>query len=144
MTITLGDVQAAVGDMAAKLGSVSRNDLVAFSPQDGACPFVEVHGGILHWVVVERGQELQRRTTDNLNELLHWVALDATFSMAVRWELGQRGRFPASRDTRIGWLAKQIELLHHLNTEWAEQFRAGIPAQCPGVRLADVDAHPLS
>jgi hypothetical protein len=144
VTITLRDVQAAVGDMAAKLDGVSRNDLVAFSPQDAACPFIEVRGGILHWVVAERGQELHRRTTGNLNELLYWVALDTTFSMALRWELGQRGRFPAGRDTRIGWLAKQIELLRRLNTEWAEQFRAGIPAQCPGVRLEDVDAHPLS
>ncbi|MEV4429503.1 Imm63 family immunity protein [Streptomyces sp. NPDC049602] len=93
--------------------------------------------------MVERGQELQRRTTGNLDELLHWVALDATFSMALRWELGQRGSFPTGRDTRIAWLAKQIELLRRLDTEWAEQFRAGIPTPYRGVRLEDVDTHPL-
>lgn len=27
--------------------------------------------------------------------------------------------------------------------QWAEQFRIGIPVQCPGVRLEDVDAYPL-
>ncbi|WP_426405241.1 Imm63 family immunity protein [Streptomyces sp. R-07] len=113
-------MQTAIGDMAARLDGVSRNDLVALSPQDAAGPFIDVRDGILHWVVVERGQELQRRTTGNLDELLHWVALDATFSMALRWELGQRGSFPTGRDTRIAWLAKQIELLRRLDTEWAE------------------------
>ncbi|MBC3844649.1 hypothetical protein GXW82_44085 [Streptacidiphilus sp. 4-A2] len=142
MTIMLEDVQAAVDDMAAKLDVATRNGLVAFSRRDAACPYIEVHDGTLHWIVEERGKELQHRTTGDLDELLHWVAPHATFSMALRWE--QRDRFPADRDTRIGWLAKQIELLRRLNTEWAEQFRVGIPAQCPGVRLEDVDAHPLS
>ena len=64
--------------------------------------------------------------------------------MALRWELEQRGRFSADRDTRIGWLAKQIELLRRPDAQWAEQFRTGIPAQCPGVRLEDVDTHPLT
>ncbi|WP_189273943.1 Imm63 family immunity protein [Kitasatospora griseola] len=86
---------------------------------------------------------MQHCTTADLDELLHWIALGATGSMAQQWELQQRDRFPADRDTRIGWLAKQVELLRRLNTEWAEQFRAHIPVQCPGVRLEDVDAHPL-
>ncbi|MFI8770396.1 Imm63 family immunity protein [Streptomyces sp. NPDC053792] len=136
-------MQTAIGGMAARLDGVSRNDLVALSPQDAAGHFIDVRDGILHWVVVERGQELQRRTTGNLDELLHWVALDATFSMALRWELGQRASFSTGRDTRIAWLAKQIELLRRLDTEWAEQFRAGIPTPCRGVRLEDVDTHPL-
>ncbi|MFC1416660.1 Imm63 family immunity protein [Streptacidiphilus cavernicola] len=140
MTITLGDVQAAVRAMTAQLDG---NDHVAFSRRDAAYPYIKVQDGIIHWIVEERGKELQHRTTGDLNELLNWVALDATFSMALDWERGQRGRFPADRDTRIGWLAKQIELLRRLDTEWAQQFRAGIPARCPGVRLEDVDAHPL-
>lgn len=129
--------------MAARLDG-TRRDLVAFSVRDAACPFVEVHDGILHWVVMERGQELEHRTTGNLDELLHWVALDATSSMAQDWELEQRDRFPAGRDTRIGWLAKQVDLLRRLDPQWAEQFRADIPTRCPGVRLEDVDAHPLA
>jgi hypothetical protein len=144
MTIMMEDVKAAVRDLVAKLDGGDRHEVIAFSPQDFARPYVEIHGAMLHWVVVERGRELERRTTSDLNELLHWVALDATRSMAGSWELGQRWRFPAGRDTRIGWLAKQIELLRRLDAQWAEQLRAGIPTQCPGVRLEDVDAHPLT
>ncbi|MFJ8387717.1 hypothetical protein ACIQ9Q_24960 [Streptomyces sp. NPDC094438] len=63
---------------------------------------------------------------------------------AARWEMDQRGRWPDGRDTRIGWNAKQVELLRLLDAQWAEQFRASIPVQCPGVHLEDVDAHPLT
>ncbi|MFJ5231485.1 Imm63 family immunity protein [Kitasatospora sp. NPDC088391] len=130
--------------MAAKLDGVTAGDLAAFSRQDCAHPYLFVRGGIIHWIAEERGQVLEHRTTSALDEALHWVALDATHSMAMRWELWQRGRFPADQDSRIGWLAKQVELLGRLDARWAEQFRAGIPAPCPGVRLEDVDTHPLT
>ncbi|MFC8718652.1 Imm63 family immunity protein [Kitasatospora sp. NPDC057198] len=140
----MGRLQAAVRDMAAKLDGVTTGDLAAFSHQGGAHPYLFVRGGIIHWIAEERGQVLHHRATSDLDEALHWVALDATRSMAMRWELWQRDRFPADRDSRIGWLAKQVELLRRLDAQWAEQFRAGIPAQCPGIRLEDVDAHPLT
>ena len=141
MTITLGDVRTAVSAMAGRLDG---NDHVAFCRQDAAYPYVEVHDGVIHWIVEERGKELQHRTTADLNELLHWVPLDPPSPRAQQWERGQRDRFPAGRDRRIGWTAKQIELLRGLDTEWAEQFREGIPTRFRGVRLEDVDAHPLS
>ncbi|KUL35415.1 hypothetical protein ADL22_27315 [Streptomyces sp. NRRL F-4489] len=144
MTIMVGDVQAAVYEMSAKLYGGRRYDLVAFGRRDAAVPYIEVRDGIIHWIVRERGQELQHRTTADLTEALYWIALDATCSLSMRWELEQRHRFPEGRDTRIGWLAKQVELLRRLDSQWAEQFRAGIPTKCPGVRLEDVDAHPLS
>ncbi|MFJ4188181.1 Imm63 family immunity protein [Kitasatospora sp. NPDC089509] len=138
------ELQAAVRHMAAGLDGVTANDLVAFDPQDGARPYLGVQDGIIHWVVEERGQLLHHQSTDDLDEALHWVALKATRSMAARWELRQRDRFPADRDTRIGRLAKQVDLLRRLDARWAEQFRTGIPTQCPGVRLEDVAAHPLT
>ncbi|WP_459647501.1 Imm63 family immunity protein [Kitasatospora sp. Ki12] len=144
MTITMKRLQAAVRSMAAKLDGVTTGDLAAFSHQDGAHPYLFVQDGVIHWVVEERGQVLQHRSTGDLDEALHWVALNATRSMATRWELGQRHRFPEGRDSRIGWLAKQVDLLRRLDPAWAERFRAGIPVQCPGVRLEDVDAHPLT
>ncbi|RKE17556.1 hypothetical protein [Streptomyces sp. TLI_171] len=66
-----------------------------------------------------------------------------TLGLALRWERAQRSRFPADRDTRIGRPAKRVDLLRGLDAGWADRFRAGIPTKCPGVRPADVDAHPL-
>lgn len=110
MTITLRDVRTAVGDMAARLDGAGRSELVAFSPQDGAHPYVEIHGGTLHWVLVDQGRELRRRTTTSLDELLHWIALDATGPIARHRERQQRHRFPADQDVRIGRLAQQTEV----------------------------------
>ncbi|MFD7729407.1 Imm63 family immunity protein [Kitasatospora phosalacinea] len=145
MTITLEDVRAAVGRMAARLAAAGAggHELVAFDFREGAHPFVEVRDGALHWVVVDRGRELQRRTTTDLDELLYWIAVDATGPAARRWERQRRDRFPAGRDVRIGRLAKQLDLLRGLDAGWAARFRAGVPAECPGVTPADVDAHPL-
>ncbi|MFC0843893.1 Imm63 family immunity protein [Streptomyces noboritoensis] len=145
MTIMIGDVQAAVHAMSAKLYDGHVHDLVGFSIRGASHPYIEVHDGVIHMVVMERGVESQQRTTtEDLDEALHWIALYATSTLAIRWELDQRDRWPADRDSRIGWNAKQVELLRRLDARWAEEFRAGIPAQCPGVRLEDVDAHPLT
>lgn len=144
MTIKIEAVRAAVHDMSAELDGGHRYDLVGFGIRDAACPYVEVHDGVIHWIVRERGEEVSHRTTKDLGEALRWIALDTTFSLSLHWEQEQRGRWPADRDTRIGRLAKQVELLRRLDVQWAEQFRAGIPVQCPGVRLEDVDAHPLT
>ncbi|MEE6264244.1 Imm63 family immunity protein [Streptomyces noursei] len=80
--------------MAAKLYGDRTRDLIAFSRRDAALPSVEVHDGIIHWIVRERGRELQHRTTADLDEALHWIALDATSASSIRWELEQRHRFP--------------------------------------------------
>ena len=143
VTITIEDVQAGMRDMAAELDSPCPYDLVLFVRQD-SCPYIDVRDGVIHWIVLERGKELRHRTTGDLREALYWIALDATRSLASGWERERRHLFPEGRDSRIGWLAKQVELLNRLDAQWAERFRAGIPAQCPGVRLEDVDAHPLS
>lgn len=137
----LAQVQVAFEELGEKLGSMA--GMPALEARDGAFPFVVVRNGVLHLVAVERGQEVGRDSTENLGELLHWAALRATGQQAMSWELERRHRFPESRDSRIGWLARQVQLLGRVNEEWAREFRAGIPAQCPGVRLEDVDAHPL-
>ncbi len=145
MTIMVGDVKAAVHAMSAKLYDGRIYDLVGFSIRGASHPYIEVHDGVIHMVVMERGVESQQRTTtEDLNEALHRIALYATSSLTIRWELDQRDRWPADRDSRIGWNAKQVELLRLIDARWAEEFRARIPVQCPGVRLEDVDAHPLT
>ncbi|MEW2530276.1 Imm63 family immunity protein [Streptomyces sp. NPDC047071] len=144
MTITIEDVRTAMHEMSAKLYGGRTYDLVGFTIRDGSYPWIEVHDGVIHWTLMERGVRCGPTTTEDLHEAMHWVALDATGSMAMRWELGQRDRWPEDRDTRIGWNAKQVALLRLLDDQWAEEFRADIPVRFPGVRLQDVDAHPLA
>src|SRR5690349_1122777 len=61
-------------------------DLVAFEPRDGAHPFVRVDAeGNYHWLVVERGEVLQDRTTTSRDELLYWSFDATTYAMAGTW-----------------------------------------------------------
>jgi len=82
-----------------------------------ATPHVEVHGGLMSWVVSERGQEYERRTTGDLYEWLSWVFTAATKFMANDWELQRRIPYVESRITNF---VKHLELLERLDPAWAE------------------------
>jgi hypothetical protein len=137
----LDRVRAAFEEMGEKLGSMT--EMPAFWAMEDGLPFVVVRDGVLHIVAVERGQEIGRSSTEDLGEFLRWVALNATRTQAMSFELDRRQCFPEGYDTRIGRAAWQVHLLGRLNQDWAREFRARIPAELPGVRLEDVDAHPL-
>jgi len=72
------------------------------------------------FVVNERGTELERRVTADLNELLYWIFDVITSSMASEFELHHRIE---GKDSRRLWFAKQEELLALLNPEWRDRKR---------------------
>jgi hypothetical protein len=86
---------------------------------DGARPHIEIDSsGRFHFVVVERGQELDRRTTTTLDDLLFWVFDTMTFSMACAFELKNRNKF---QDFKRILFAKQEQLLGRINVNWQEK-----------------------
>jgi hypothetical protein len=58
--------------------------------RDMGHPHIEVDHKGYHYVVVERGTELERKSSDNLTDLLYWIFKDITFSMSVKFELQNR------------------------------------------------------
>ena len=59
--------------------------------KDFAHPHIEIDNiGLYNYVIVERGHELERKTTSNLNELLYWIFRSVTFTMACDYELKNR------------------------------------------------------
>lgn len=86
---------------------------------DEAHPHVEVDDkGLMHYVMVERGQERSRETTDELDTLLYWIFKDVTFSMACSYELKNRIE---DKDCRRIMFEKQEELLGILNDVWKQK-----------------------
>ena len=73
---------------------------------------------LYHWVVCERGSELERRSTTDLDELLFWVFSTVTFSMAVEFEVAHRRN---AEDFRRQLFRKQEELLSKLSQPWADR-----------------------
>lgn len=100
---------------------------------DFAHPHIECSGDTMHWVVVERGQERERRTTFDRDELLYWVFQSVTFTMAGKWELAHRDE---AEDFRRALFTKQFELLGMLRPSWVARRKAEL-----GPILADVGLH---
>jgi hypothetical protein len=86
---------------------------------DGALPHIELDdSGTFHFVVVERGRELERQTTTELDDLLFWIFDTITFSMACTFELANRNH---SQDFRRVLFSKQEELLGRINMNWQKR-----------------------
>jgi hypothetical protein len=70
---------------------------------------------VLYYVVVERGQEIERRTTQDPCKMLFWVFNSITHSMAFDFELNHRVE---GQDSRRVAFQKQLELLGALDSTW--------------------------
>jgi hypothetical protein len=105
----LPEIRARVRELVDQVGAPP-GDPVSYggSRQDGT-PHIEV-GSRYHFVVFER------RTTDDLDELLYWIFDGVTFSMASNFEVKHRR---PGEDSRRQLFAKQIEFLERLSPEWA-------------------------
>lgn len=118
MMIGLDDIKQKVDALAEQIGAPA-NLLPTYGySQDFAYPHIEVNDAGLHFVVVERGQELKRKTTSNLKELLYWIFSSVTFSMACSYELKNRIE---KQDSRRTMFRKQEELLTTLDEDWGQQ-----------------------
>ena len=93
---------------------------IATTPRGDGSPYVEV-ADAYYFVVEERGVELERRKTADLDELLYWILEGLTSSMAWDHELRHRRE---GEDFRRQGFAKQIELLSLLSVDWAERRKA--------------------
>lgn len=105
---SLAEIKAEVICLAQVLGA-SGDDLPTYGhTRDYAHPHIEVDKEHYHYVVVERGQELQRKSTSNFQELLYWIFADTTHNLAFAYELKNRVE---DQDCRRTAFPKQVELL---------------------------------
>ena len=87
------------------------------TPRGDGSPYVEVSDAY-YFIVEERGIELERRKTDDADELLYWIFDGVTFSMSSDFEL--RNRKPGE-DPRRQLFAKHEALLGQLSAQWRER-----------------------
>lgn len=91
--------------------------------RDNGYPHIEIDGTLMSYVTMERGQETERRSSTELDDILYWVFESVTFSMAADWELHHRVEGQDFR--RLLW-TKQLELLDALNPTWTARCRADL------------------
>ena len=101
MILTLPEIEARVNQLAQKIGA-PRNILPTYGyPEQTARPHVEVSAAAYYYVVAERGQEMNRYAAFDLDELLYKIFVDATFDLAIKYELAHRIE---SQDSSTGTL----------------------------------------
>ena len=91
-------------------------DLAALDyPTHFADPHIEVDDHGYHFVVCERGSEIFRKTTKNLEEYIYWRMKDITSSMASTYELNHR--IPNQDHRRLKHKI-QLQLLKKINNNF--------------------------
>jgi len=115
--LNLAELETEVKRLARKIGA--REDLLptfAYS-KDGAHPHVEVDLRGYHFVVVERGEEIERITTDDLHTFLYHVFRPIVFSLASEFEVNHRIE---NQDFRRMLFKREIELFTYISPVWGE------------------------
>lgn len=109
-------IEAQVELLAARIGASDSLLPTYERSEHSGRPHIEVSSdGALHWVVCERGQEFQRRTTFSRDDLLYWTFEAVTAEMASRWEVQHRIE---TEDFRKQLFTKQFELPDSLDPAW--------------------------
>jgi hypothetical protein len=116
---TLTEIKTEVDRRAALIGAGGHYGLPTYGySEDGARPHIEVDSRGYHFVVEERGQELSRVTTEDLDELLYQVFQAVTHMLASDYESRHRIE---GQDSRRLLFHRQVELLSRLSARWAER-----------------------
>lgn len=116
---TLDDIRAEIERRAAAIGALGRESLPTYGRSaDCARPHIEVNRRGYHFVVVERGEELTRKTTSDLDALLFEVFQTVTFELACEYELAHRVE---REDCRRLIFRRQVELLSKVSAKWGER-----------------------
>lgn len=120
---TLREIEVDVTALGKLIGA-SAQDLPTYgASRDFGYPHVEVTNGFYHYVVVERGLELERHSTADYKDLLYWVFESASHNLAFSYEL--KNRIEDQDGRRIAF-PKQIELMKQLSPEMGERMEASI------------------
>ncbi len=85
------------------------------TPQHDGSAHIEQIGSEFHFVVTERGGELERRRTTDPEEILYWLLDSVTQVAATNYELKHRIE---GRDGRELWFPFQEKLLYDMKPDW--------------------------
>jgi hypothetical protein len=118
MMLTLSEIEARVNQLAQKIGA-PQNILPTYGySEQSARPHVEVSSVAYSYVIAERGQELSRYETYDLDEIFYRIFADVTFELSIKYELAHRIKI---QDSRRIHFQRQVELLSMLSPAWAER-----------------------
>lgn len=120
---SLAEIEVDVSALASRIG-VSATVLPGYgASRDFGNSHVEIDLDLYHYIVVERGKELLRRSSPDYEDLLYWIFRDITHELAFAWELKYRVE---DRDCRRMAFPKQIELMQLLSPAMGQRLEIEI------------------
>ena len=101
--------------------------------EDGARPEIRIDGVGYHFVVIERGQQIDHKVFTQLEEILFHIFEGVTFQMARDYEVKNRIE---GQDFRIVLFTKQLQLLNQIDASFAERQREKNEFYLRGLKLS--------
>ena len=123
MNESLNELQSRYNELCQTIAPSEHEYTFRTDPQDDGSHHVELIDPEFHYVVTERGCELERRSTADINEMLYWMIHDLTFWMGVAYEFKHRIE---EQDCRRIIFAKQIEMMKRADPEMTDRLKLHI------------------
>ena len=121
--LSLATIRKRVKQLAKLIDAPSDLTKVAGSPDWMGGMYVEVDNIGYHYVNSERGNEYERHTTEDINELLYWIIKDITSEIASNYEFSNR--LPCA-DSRRLWFKKWVELMGIIDPKFQKRLEEEI------------------
>jgi hypothetical protein len=118
MTLTLTEIKSRVKKLAEVIDAPAETLPTFGRSEQSGRPHIEVDSRGYHYVIGERGQELERHTASDIDELLYLIFQWITFELAIRYELDHRIH---GQDVRRILFERQENLLSRLSPAWGER-----------------------
>ena len=118
MTFPLTKIKSRVKKLAAVIAAPADTFPTFGRSEQSGRPHIEVDTRGYHYIVAERGQELEHHTHSDIDELLYLIFQWITFELAVKHELAHRIQ---GQDVRRVLFAHQQDLLSRLSPAWGER-----------------------
>lgn len=123
MNDELQKLQVAYNELCQRIKPRTGQYTILTEREDVGVPHVEFTNSEYHYVVTERGLELERRSTPKRLEILYWLLYDLTFWMGVAYEFKSRIDGP---DVRRKIFAHQVELMKRADGQFADRLESQI------------------
>lgn len=118
--ISYRNIKSKVNALAAKI-DVPKDVLPYYRWSNGEdSPLIEIDDKGLHYINIESGKEIERKSTFDQDELLFWIFNDATFIMAIKFEL--KNRIENQDFRRIAFTYQEM-LMGILSEQWKQRIQ---------------------
>ena len=123
MMLNHQQVQDIVNDYGRKIGLSTNDVILRKKPSGFGEPHLEISDDYYHYVVCERGSELTRKSSRDVDDFIYRFFETTTSMIASEY---QQQNTVIGEDQRIICFHKQIELMTELSDEWGKRKEADI------------------